>query len=55
MNKEEWNTYLDTGFVPQHFIMEIVHGIKEGKRLNPKHLAIYQTHAQIIEIYLRRD
>jgi len=54
MTKEEWNTYIDTGFVPQYYIKEIVHGIRSGQRLNDKHLQVYMTHGQIIEIYLNK-
>lgn len=54
MTAEEWNTYIDTGFVPQYFIKEIVDGIKSGQRLNAKHLQVYMTHGQIIEIYLNK-
>lgn len=54
MTKEEWNTYIDTGFVPQYFIKEIVNGIRSGQRLNDKHLQVYMTHGQIIEIYLNK-
>lgn len=54
MTAEEWNTYIDTGFVPQYFIKEIVDGIKGGQKLNDKHLQVYMTHGQIIEIYLNK-
>jgi|DEB19_MinimDraft_2_1074335.scaffolds.fasta_scaffold00120_18 hypothetical protein len=52
MSQEEWNVYIDTGFVPHYFIKEIVESIKLGHVLTPKHLQIYITHSQIIEIYL---
>lgn len=55
MTQSEWNTYIDTGFVPQYFINEIVNGIKNGKELNTKHLQIYITHGKIIEIYLNKN
>ena len=54
MTQEEWNTYIDTGFVPHSFIKEIVNGIKKGHRLTSKHLQVYITHKQIIEIYLNK-
>ncbi len=54
MTKEEWNTYIDTGFVPQYFIKEIVNGIRSGQKLTDKHLQVYITHGQIIEIYLNK-
>ncbi|MDC1282536.1 hypothetical protein N8Z10_01165 [bacterium] len=53
MSPEEWNTYIDTGFVPQYFIKEIVNGIRSGQRLNDKHFQVYITHGAIIEIYLK--
>jgi hypothetical protein len=54
MTPEEWKTYIDTGFVPQYYIKEIVDGIKSGKKLNDRHLQVYITHGQIIEIYLNK-
>lgn len=54
MTKEEWNTYIDTGVVPQYYIKEIVNGIRSGQRLNDKHLQVYMTHGPIIEIYLNK-
>jgi len=55
MTEEEWNNYVDTGFVPHYFIMEIVEGIKGGEILNVEHLQVYQTHVQFIEIYLKKN
>jgi hypothetical protein len=55
MTQSEWNTYIDTGFVPHYFIKEIVDGIKKGKDLNAKHLQVYMTHGKIIEIYLNSN
>jgi hypothetical protein len=52
MNKEEWNNYIDTGYVPQHFIKEIVENIKSGQTLTIKHLQVYMSHSSIIELYL---
>jgi hypothetical protein len=54
MTKEEYNTYIDTGVVPQYFIKEIVEGIKSGQRLTPTHLQVYISHGQIIELYLNK-
>ena len=52
MTKEEWNNYVDTGFVPHYFIKEIVEKIKSGEELTIKHLQVYMTHGSIIEVYL---
>lgn len=54
MNAEEWNIYLESGIVPQHFIQEMVELIKGGKSLTARHLAVYQSHAAIIETYLQK-
>ena len=54
MTNEEWNAYIDTGFVPQYFIKEMVDKIKTGKNLDAKHLQVYVTHGKIIEIYLKK-
>lgn len=52
MNPTEWETYLESGIVPTHFIREMVELIQDGKSLTSRHLAVYQSHAQIIETYL---
>jgi hypothetical protein len=52
MTQEEWNNYIDTGYVPQYFIKEIVEKIKSGDTLNIRHLQVYMTHGSIIELYL---
>jgi hypothetical protein len=52
MTTEEWNNYVDTGFVPQYFIKEIVEKIKSGDSLTIRHLQVYMTHGSIIEVYL---
>jgi hypothetical protein len=54
MTSEEYKEYIDTGFVPHYFIMEIVNGIKEGVRLNGMHLQVYISHCPIIEMYLKK-
>lgn len=54
MNPTEWETYLKSGIVPQHFIQEMVQLIKGGKSLTSRHLAVYQSHAQIIETHLQK-
>lgn len=54
MNSEEWKQYVDTGEVPMHFFKSMVEAIKNGKILNTQHLAVYQTHGQIIEMMLTK-
>lgn len=54
MTPEEWLIYIDTGEVPFTFLKEMVDIIKEGKSLTDKHLAVYQTHSQIIEALLKK-
>ncbi len=53
MTNKEWNTYVDTGYVPQRFIKEIVTLIKNGMTLNMRHIQVYMTHSSIIELYLK--
>ncbi len=53
MTNEEWNKYVDTGYVPQKFIKEIVTRIKLGMTLNMRHIQVYMTHSSIIELYLK--
>lgn len=54
MNPTEWNTYLESGIVPPHFIQEMVQLIKGGGHLTARHLTVYQSHAPIIETYLQK-
>jgi len=54
MNPKEWKIYVDTGFVPQHFLKSMVESIKAGDRLNQQHLAVYQSHGPIIEMMLTK-
>ncbi len=54
MTEKEWNIYIETGFVPQYYIKEIVEGITSGKKLNVRHLQVYMTHGHIIEVYLHK-
>lgn len=54
MTTEEWEIYIETGFVPQYFIKEMVDKIKSGKTLDAKHLQVYVTHGKIIELYLKK-
>ena len=52
MTQEEWNNYVDTGYVPHYFIKEIVEKIKSGDQLTIRHLQVYMSHGSIIEVYL---
>lgn len=52
MTPEEWKNYIDKGEVPIHFLKEMVDLIKAGKSLTDKHLAVYQSHGQVIETLL---
>lgn len=54
MNSEEWKQYVDTGEVPYHFFKSMVKLIKDGKALNSQHLAVYQSHGQIVEFLLSK-
>jgi N12 class adenine-specific DNA methylase len=55
MTNKEWNNYVDTGYVPQRFIKEIVTLIKNGMTLNMRHIQVYMTHSSIIELYLKNE
>ena len=54
MNNEEWDFYVNTGFVPQHFLKSMVESIKLGHKLNQQHFAVYQSHGPIIEMMLSK-
>jgi hypothetical protein len=54
MTKEEWKHYVDSGEVPMHFFKSMVKLIKDGKTLNSQHLAVYQSHGQIVELLLSK-
>jgi hypothetical protein len=53
MTNKEWKAYVDTGYVPQRYIKEIVTRIKHNMTLDSRHLQIYLTHSSIIELYLK--
>lgn len=55
MTSKEWNTYVDTGYVPQRFIKEIVTLIKHNMTLDVRHIQVYMTHGSIIELYLKNE
>jgi len=52
MTPQEWKHYVDKGEVPMHFFKSMVEAIKNGKTLNSQHLAVYQSHGEIIELLL---
>ena len=54
MDQQEWQHYVNLGEVPQHFFQSMVKLIREGKSLNLQHLAVYQSHGEIIEIMLKK-
>ena len=54
MTKEEWKHYVDTGEVPMHFFKSMVESIKNGDALTSQHLAVYQSHGQIVELLLSK-
>ncbi len=54
MNSEEWKHYVDVGEVPYHFFISMVNTIKEGGKLNSQHIAVYSSHARIIEFLLKQ-
>jgi len=51
--QEDWNKYIDTGEISIEIIKEIAERIKSGANLDLKDLQVYQTHAELIEHYLR--
>jgi surface polysaccharide O-acyltransferase-like enzyme len=55
MTTEEWQCYVNTGEVPLHFIKSMVKLIREGKVLSQQHIAVYTSHARIIETLLKKD
>jgi hypothetical protein len=54
MDKQEWQRYVNLGEVPYHFFKSMVKLIKEGGKLNGQHLAVYQSHGEIVEILLKK-
>lgn len=54
MNEQEWESYVNTGEVPYHFFKSMVDLIKQGKKLNQQHLAVYTSHGEIVEILLKK-
>jgi len=53
MSPEAWQVYIDTGFVELEDLKNIAMRIKYGAPLDLQDLQIYQTHAQIIETFLK--
>lgn len=54
MSPEAWKVYIDTGFVAMEDLENIAMRIKYGGPLDIQDLQIYQTHAQIIETFLKK-
>ena len=55
MNQHEWSTYVNSGEVPSHFFHSMIKLIREGGKLNLQHLAVYQSHGEIVEIMLKKS
>jgi hypothetical protein len=53
MNQQEWQSYVNFGEVPHHFFQSMVEIIKKGGKLNRQHLAVYQSHGEIVETMLK--
>jgi hypothetical protein len=54
MNPQEWQCYVNSGKVPSHFLHSMIKLIIEGGKLNLQHLAVYQSHGEIVEIMLKK-
>ena len=54
MKPKEWKEYVETGYVPMHFLKSMAQSIKNGEILDTQHIAVYQTHNQIIELILSK-
>ena len=52
--KKDWDRYIDTGKLELKYVKDLVDRIKKGERLNLQDLQVYQTHADIIEVLLKR-
>lgn len=50
----DWKKYVDTGDVSYKVLKGMVLRIKEGKSLGIRELAIYTTHADILETLLKK-
>jgi len=53
MSPEAWQVYVDTGYVGIEDLKNLAMRIKYNSPLDLQDLQIYQTHAQIIETFLR--
>ena len=51
--QEDWDNYIDTGKISLVILKDIADRIKSGQALDLKDLQVYQTHAELIEHYLR--
>jgi hypothetical protein len=54
MKDKEWKQYVETGYMPMKVLKSIARLIKKGDALNTRCIAVYQTHAQIIELLLSK-
>jgi hypothetical protein len=50
----DWKKYVDTGDVSYKVLKNIVLCIKSGESLGIRELAVYTTHADILETLLKR-
>ena len=55
MNEQEWESYVNTGEVPYHFFKSMVDLLKQGKKLNQQHIAVYTSHGWFVEELLKID
>ncbi len=53
MSPEAWQVYVDTGWVAIEDLKNLAMRIKYNAPLDLQDLQVYQTHAQIIETFLR--
>ena len=53
INDQDWQKYVDTGEVGIHMLKDIVRRNKAGEKLGTRDLAVYSSHADILETLLR--
>lgn len=49
MSPEEWEVYVDTGFIKMEYLNDLAIRILNAGKLDLKDLQVYQTHAGDIE------
>jgi len=54
MSPESWNKWVDTGELQIKDIKLIVSKIQRGQQLTQQEMAVYPSHADIIETMLKR-